>query len=192
MDPLPKREKKTRRELRRRERKREFEERTREFEERNRDVEERTIEEEEEEEKTRGYEYLPHTADVQLHAWGTSIEEAFECVTVAMFGYMTEIEKVETKRKKIVVTKGTTDLKSLLYKLMDEFLYLFCTEGFTARELRILELDRKNLTIRAEGFGETFDLKKHPQGTEVKAITYSAMQIHEKFDRVDVFVVIDI
>ena len=192
MDPLPKREKKTRRELRRRERKREFEERTREFEERNRDVEERTIEEEEEEEKTRGYEYLPHTADVQLHAWGTSIEEAFECVTVAMFGYMTEIEKVEAKRNEIVVAKGTTDLKSLLYKLMDEFLYLFCTEGFTARELRIIEFDRKNLTIRAEGFGETFDLKKHPQGTEVKAITYSAMQIHEKFDRVDVFVVIDI
>ena len=186
MDPLPKRKKKTRRELRRRERKRELEERTRETEEGTRE------EEEEGEKKQRGYEYLPHTADVQLHAWGKNIEEAFERVTVAMFGYMTEIEKVEAKRKEIVVAKGTTDLKSLLYKLMDEFLYLFCTEGFTARELRILELDRKNLTIRAEGFGETFDLKKHPQGTEVKAITYSAMQIHEKFDRVDVFVVIDI
>jgi SHS2 domain-containing protein len=46
--------------------------------------------------------------------------------------------------------------------------------------------------------GEKFDLSKHPQGTEVKAITYSAMQIHEKPAegttpaRVDVYVIVDI
>ena len=40
--------------------------------------------------------------------------------------------------------------------------------------------------------GEKFDLEKHPQGTEVKAITYSAMQIHEKEDRCDLYVIVDI
>lgn len=46
--------------------------------------------------------------------------------------------------------------------------------------------------------GEQFTLDKHPQGTEVKAITYSNMQIIEKAAekdkpaRVDVFVIIDI
>jgi SHS2 domain-containing protein len=46
--------------------------------------------------------------------------------------------------------------------------------------------------------GEKFDLSKHPQGTEVKAITYSAMQIHEKPAEgntpasVDVYVIVDI
>ena len=40
--------------------------------------------------------------------------------------------------------------------------------------------------------GEKFDLEKHPQGTEVKAITYSAMQIHEKADRCDLYVIVDI
>ena len=42
-------------------------------------------------------------------------------------------------------------------------------------------------------WGETFDISKHPQGTEVKAITYSNMQIHEDNEKgCDVFVIIDI
>ncbi|KAJ3633835.1 hypothetical protein MTP99_010758 [Tenebrio molitor] len=44
------------------------------------------------------YEYLDHTADVQLHAWGDSLKEAFEQCGIAMFGYMTELPTVEIKQ----------------------------------------------------------------------------------------------
>lgn len=50
------------------------------------------------------------------------------------------------------------------------------------------EFDAENYKIKARCCGETFDLNKHPQGTEIKAITYSNMQVHEK----EVFVIIDI
>lgn len=40
--------------------------------------------------------------------------------------------------------------------------------------------------------GETFDRQKHASGTEVKAITYSAMDVREQGDDVEVFVIVDI
>ena len=39
-------------------------------------------------------------------------------------------------------------------------------------------LDLETFQIEARCFGEIFDMARHPQGTEIKAITYSAMQIH--------------
>jgi len=40
--------------------------------------------------------------------------------------------------------------------------------------------------------GEIFDRSKHVPGTEVKAITYSAMQIHEGPERIDLYFIVDI
>lgn len=55
-----------------------------------------------------------------------------------------------------------------------------------------MEFDHENFKIVAKGYGEKFDLNKHPQGTEVKAITYSNLQIHDKEGQHEVFVIIDI
>jgi len=183
-----------------------------------------------------GYEYLDHTADVQLHSWGTSLPRAFEQAVVAMMAYMTDLELVEVREQRTFTAEGH-DLKSLLYNFMDECLYVFCTEMHVCKQIEVesLELvpappgDRQSgdvgsdqgraednsgakrararlrhspngcdgdetgsdhtaaavgadqvWRIRARGVGERFEMGRHTQGTEVKAITYSAMQI---FDR---------
>lgn len=64
--------------------------------------------------------------------------------------------------------------------------------NLTGVSFQVLDFDRASWKVRARGWGESFDLAKHPQGTEVKAITYSNMQIHEKEDRTDLYVIIDI
>ena len=85
------------------------------------------------------------------------------------------------------------DVLSLLFAFMDEFLFVFSTEDFVCKSLSIIEFDLESFKIVAIGHGEKFSLSKHPQGTEIKAITYSNMQVlNTTPDRVDVYVIVDI
>ncbi|XP_068223425.1 protein archease-like isoform X2 [Palaemon carinicauda] len=138
------------------------------------------------------YEYLDHPADVQIHSWGDDLKEAFEQAAVAMFGYMTEIDRVEILEKQEFEADGD-DMEGLLFHFLDECLYIFSAERFLiAKKVVINEFDKENFSIKATIYGEEFDLQKHPQGTEVKAITYASMQIYDKDDQHELFVIIDI
>lgn len=113
-----------------------------------------------------------------------------------MFGYMTELPSVEIKQTSEIEATGH-DLESLLFHFLDELLFLFSCEPFLiCNKVEITEFvtEGEEMHIKCKCFGEEFTLGKHPQGTEVKAITYSAMQIvngpeDKKFE---VFVIIDI
>jgi len=140
------------------------------------------------------YEYLDHTADVQLHAWGTNLQEAFENVAAAMFGYMTDIETVDMEVALEIEAEGD-DVDGLLFHFLDEFLFSFSAEPFfIPRKIEILNFDLDNFKIKARGYGEPFDISKHPQGTEVKAITYGSMKVYndEEKGQHELFVIIDI
>lgn len=139
---------------------------------------------------------LFHFDNFRLHAWGDSLKEAFEQCGIAMFGYMTELETVEIKQSSEIEATGH-DLESLLFHFLDELLFLFSCEPFLiCSKVSIAEFitEGEELTIKCKCYGEEFTLGKHPQGTEVKAITYSAMQIVNEPERnkFEVFVIIDI
>jgi len=140
------------------------------------------------------YEYLDHTADVQLHAWGSNLKEAFENVATAMFGYMTDIETVAMDVALEIEAEGD-DIEGLLFHFLDEFLFSFSAEPFfIPRKIDIIDFDMEDFKIKARGYGEPFDISKHPQGTEVKAITYGSMKVYndEEKGQHELFVIIDI
>lgn len=130
----------------------------------------------------------------RLHSWGESLTEAFEQCGMAMFGYMTDLEYVTVQTcYQIEVTAD--DLEGLLYRFLDELLFLFSAEPYLiCRRLEVTKFNQNPFEIECRCYGEPFDLAKHPQGTEVKAITYSAMQIVQQPDtgHCELFVIIDI
>ncbi|CAG9768968.1 unnamed protein product [Ceutorhynchus assimilis] len=140
------------------------------------------------------YEYLDHTADVQLHSWGDTLKEAFEQCGISMFGYMTELESIEIKQCEEIEATGD-DLEGLLFHFLDELLFLFSCDPFLiCSKLVITQFETgEEFRIKCKCYGEEFQIGKHPQGTEVKAITYSAMHIvNEPDKRKELFVIIDI
>uniref|UniRef100_A0A3Q4GBP1 Protein archease n=1 Tax=Neolamprologus brichardi TaxID=32507 RepID=A0A3Q4GBP1_NEOBR len=83
------------------------------------------------------YEYLDHTADVQIHSWGDSLEEAFEQCAMGMFGYMTDTETVEPIDTVEVESEGE-DMESLLFHFLDDWLYKFSADLFFIPRVSIL------------------------------------------------------
>jgi len=144
----------------------------------------------------RNFEHLDHTADIQIHSWGKTLEEAFESAVLGMFDYSVPLEKVEP-RKMILVdsrAKKGSDLKDILFLVMQDSLYEAATDPyFMAREAKVISLDRENCTCKIQLKGEEFDLRKHGGfGTEVKAVTHSALNIIETKEKSEVWVIVDI
>lgn len=110
-----------------------------------------------------------------------------------MFAHMTDIDRIQNRDMKQIDIRVDGDLQNLLFKFLCEWLELYGTEDyFIARKIEINLFDRKEMRIIARGYGETFDFSRHTQGTEIKAITYSNMQIHENVPTHDVYVIVDI
>lgn len=141
------------------------------------------------------YEYLDHTADVQIHSWGACVEEAFQQQVVGVMGLITELDCVRVADpvadRREVSVEGH-DLPSLLYNFLDEWLFQFNAEGFVCKRVKITSFDRTRWAITSQGVGEAFELGRHPQGIEVKAITYSALRVTEGQERTDVLVIVDV
>ncbi|KAM5323558.1 protein archease isoform 4-T4 [Glossophaga mutica] len=81
--------------------------------------------------------------ECELHAWGDTLEEAFEQCAMAMFGYMTDTGTVEPLQTVEVETQGD-DLQSLLFHFLDEWLY-----KFSADEFFIPRVGRRILIVQA-------------------------------------------
>lgn len=138
------------------------------------------------------YEYLDHTADIQLHGWGSTLEEAMEQTLICMYAYMTEISTVSAEYSFDLFASGI-DMVSLMARLLDEALFAFSTEPFfIGRVARVIKLDRDKFEVQVRCWGESFNLNRHPQGTEIKAVTYSNMQVNESSDKTDIYVIVDI
>ena len=145
------------------------------------------------------FEYLDHPADIILHAWGTNVSYALSNLVVCMFGYMTSLESISINDAQSLnlgssIAGEGHDLHSLIYSFLDEWLFNFHDTNFVPKEVTISEFQRDNNVwkVVSSGKGEVMDIARHPQGTEVKAITYSGMKVEEKVGRCDVYVVVDI
>jgi len=70
------------------------------------------------------FEFLEHTADAYVAAYGRTLEEAFENAALATFEVMTDVEKVEPKVEEDVEVEAH-DEQALLYNWLEKLLIKF-------------------------------------------------------------------
>jgi SHS2 domain-containing protein len=143
--------------------------------------------------KTSGFEFLEHTADVYIAAYGKDLAEAFENAALATFETMTDTKDVKPKNEKTVEAKGK-DKQSLLYNWIEQLLVLFELERTLFSKFRIQKIQQAEAgyDLKAKAYGEPYDPKKHKQKVEIKAITYHRMEINEAPGMVTVKFILDI
>ena len=139
------------------------------------------------------YEFLEHTADAYVAAYGRNLAEAFENAAVAMFDVMTEVKTVNFRFEDSVTVEGE-DEYSLLYSWLEALLIKCETNGMLYSKFEILEIAKTvgGLKLEARIWGEKFNPKKHLQKVGVKAVTYHRMEILKEPERVTLKFILDI
>ena len=137
------------------------------------------------------YEILPHIADGKFRAFGATREEAFGNAALATASLMWDWWAIKTLRSLPVAVEGR-DLEQLLYKFLEEILYLFETKNFllgTVEDL-IIEGGEDGFRLNAVLWGDEAGGRYEIFGA-VKAVTYNEMKIEHDRGGWSVQVVVD-
>jgi SHS2 domain-containing protein len=139
------------------------------------------------------FEFLEHTADVYIRAFGKTMEEAYENAALAMFEVMTDTEKVDPVHAETVEVEAE-DQYALLYNWLEALVVKVETENMLYSKFQITGWEETDeyFRIKAEIFGEKFDGQKHVQKVAVKAVTYHRMVIIKEKDQVIIEFILDI
>jgi SHS2 domain-containing protein len=143
--------------------------------------------------KKKGFEFLEHTADAYIAAYGKDLSEAFENAALAMFDVMTEVEKISPDVEDQVEVEAE-DEYALLYDWLEALLVKSEIEGMLYSSFQISNLSRSTtgFRLKAKIWGEKFDTNKHVQKVGVKAVTYHRMEIIERPGNVTLRFILDI
>ena len=137
------------------------------------------------------YEYIDHTADLKVRAYGKTLEEVFANVAIGGFDFLTPTSKVKKKiEKKLSITAKR--IESLLYDFLEELLFLLDTEGFIINSFMGMKIrqDNESCSLECTAVGDNY--KNYPVKGDIKAVTYSEMEIKKEKDGFIVIVVLDI
>jgi len=143
------------------------------------------------------FDYLEHTADVYILAYGENIIELLENAGIALFETMTDTNKINKRIYRDIEAHGI-DLENLLYRWLEELLTIYYSENIMCSEIRVNKfvVSRENNEIdyfvKGLCMGEEFDPERHEAKVEVKAITYHLMKIIREENGWKAYFVLDI
>lgn len=125
------------------------------------------------------YEYLDHTGDLGVRAYGKTLPELFTNAARGMLEAMVASDSVDAV-KQIAIEVTAESLEDLMVAWLNELIFKHEVEEICFQRVEILQLTRTKLS--AVAYGEPPDLKKHIVYTEIKSVTYHQLIVEQTPD----------
>jgi len=125
------------------------------------------------------FRYFEHEADIGIIGEGSSLDSAFEEGAKAMFNVMCDIKQV-TPSKSIEISATAEKDDELFVEWLNQLLAAADMNDMMFSEFKITKL--KNGILEGLAKGEKLKDKKHKLKTQVKAATYSNLEVGKKGD----------
>jgi SHS2 domain-containing protein len=122
------------------------------------------------------YEFVEHTADIAIKAFGDSLQDAFAVAAEAMFEIITDGSMVAPEEK-VEFTVESVDCEGLLVGFLSDLIVLHEVQDYVLTDFEVTFLGPQRLTVVARG--ETFDKSKHAHGHQIKGVSYHMMEIFD-------------
>ncbi|MFC2066323.1 archease [Chloroflexota bacterium] len=131
----------------------------------------------------RRFQFIEHTADIGLIAYGRTLAEAFANAAYGMFTIIAELKTVnEIESRQLEITED--DSEGLLFEWLNSLIYIFDVDMLLFKRFDIIELDGHQL--KAVCYGEKHDPSRHCLKTGVKSATYHMLKVDKEKNQVQV------
>ena len=130
-------------------------------------------------------------ADIAFEATGKNLEELFAACAEALEDSMVNLKNVNPKVKKTIEIQEE-DQETLLFKFLNELIYLKDAEGLLFSKFNVKIKQNKKHVLTAELAGEKIDRNRHELRNDVKAVTYHMFEIKKAGKNLKATIILDI
>lgn len=123
---------------------------------------------------------IDHTGDIGIHVDAATVPQLFERAAIGMFDVLTDLGMVESVDETTVTVAGR-DYDALMVRWLSDLNYHHTVDHHLFCDFQVDELQESKgewgLTATVQG--EAIDPNRHTVYTEIKAITFHGLEVHE-------------
>lgn len=124
------------------------------------------------------YEYLEHTGDIGIRAYGSTLEELFINAAQGLLESIADVSTVGTP-KQTQIEVFAESLEELMVAWLDELNFRHEVEEVFFRRVEIRKISEAPYRLVAVAYGEPVDFTKHVIYTEIKSVTYHQLIVEQ-------------
>lgn len=136
---------------------------------------------------------IDHTGDVGIQVTAPTLSQLFERAATGTFSVLTDSDAVQTTESSTLTVEGC-DHEALMVRWLSELNYRHTVDRvlYGAFEVESIDETDEGFCLTATVRGEPIDPDRHTVYTEIKAITFHGLDVHETEDGWAVQVIFDL